>query len=222
MKLTLPDRAEVTPAFVDLMIDIYSCYLKRVEENLRSGWSLRQVSGVNVKRIIPIVRRQSIDLHTGLDYEITRLRSAGYKKLDALERKGIRYMVGITKHITMREFNRQHSILGELGPFRVFLSDEMFTQSDMRFIHMIPERNPRSVYRHPHHYLNNLSNNQHPLEAETGNCWGNFSGPMKSVIDDPDIPELFRLLHQHLSTYGYIPPVSLDMLDYDIKTPEAK
>jgi hypothetical protein len=235
--MKLPQSATVTPEFVDLMIDIYKTWLEAVMANSRE-FGMAGKSAINVKRILPIVRRQSPDLHTGLDYEITRLRGSHYSKFTTCELKGVRFLVGITRHITMIDYQERESgsnkPCGEMGSYRVFLSDQMFARADMRQIHMIPERNPRSVFRHPHHYVavsqrdfdaNGkafIQKSVSPLFADTGNCWGSVSNPAKNAIDDPDIPELFRLLGYHLSTRGNGPPVKDWELDFDHTTPEAK
>jgi len=231
-KMKLPDRAIVTPEFVDLMIEIYTAWLHRVEAlyaRSRSDMAGRAVA--NIRRVLPIVRRQSPDLHSGLDYEITRLRGANFSKFQTHEYKGTQYLVGITRHITLVNYLNRREILGELGPYRIFLSKEMFDKSDMRLIHMIPERNPRAVNRHPHHYIGErgswdhravLSGPFHPLTAETGNCWGDVCNPAKGSIDDPDIADLFRLLQYHLTTKGNSPPIYVDSLDFDHTIPEAK
>ena len=108
----------------------------------------------------------------------------------------------------------------------------MFDKADLRLIHMIPERNPRSIYRHPHHYLCNVEYSPpssgegviqpgaSPLVTTTGNCWGDVSTPAKSSIDDPDVPDLFRLLSYHLGTRGNRPPIGMHQLDFDWKSLE--
>jgi hypothetical protein len=107
--MKLPHNAEITPEFVDLMIDIYKAWLERVM-SIPQGFGMAGMTAINVKRVLPIVRRQSPDLHTGLDYEITRLRQAPFSKFYATTFKGTRYLVGITRHITLVDYQNRNSI----------------------------------------------------------------------------------------------------------------
>ena len=61
-----------------------------------------------------------------------------------------------------------------------------------------------------------------PLSYRTGNCYGDFSGVIKGMVDEPDIPQLFQQIHKHLSTYGNYPPRHMDQLDFDYHTPERR
>jgi hypothetical protein len=243
MQITIRPKAEVTNNFVDLMIEIYETWLKGIMKTSRYG--MKQGLG-NVARTLPIVRRQNPDLHTGLDYEITRLRMTDYEKFYATTVNGTRYIVGQTRHITLTEpimsrVGRRHvengdrRLRGELGKYHIYLSTDLFARSDMGLLHMIPERNPRSVFRHPHHYLAEYSGRYYPgqngvtparplpagvspLSAVTGNCWGTSSVPLKSNIEMPDIPALFLIMLQHARTYGNSPPIHMEQLDFDWHT----
>ena len=215
----------------------------------RSGFANYTHSAI---RMLPIIQRVS-DGRKGLDYELTRLRglSRSYTEFtvihdidpthhfgepdwdeddanDFYDREYARapkipWLVGRTRHVTMTNYANRQEIKGQLGCFNVYIPSSIVRSPELDHIHMIPHRNMRSIYRHPHHYVSNdgpLSPRRSPLSYRTGNCYGDYSEVIKAMIDEPDFPALFQQLFGHLSTFGYGPPIHLESLDYDIHTPE--
>jgi hypothetical protein len=221
-------RTELTPEFIPGFLQVYTSWMT-IMSALANTASQRTMDkhAVTIGRLLPIVKGQSPGLRSGLDYEITRFRALKYVKFEVFQHGNNPYLAGTTQHITCREWNGKKEIKGELGQYFVALPFDIFTRPDLGHIHMIPLRNGNSRTRHPHHYTRNYSQREipepaHPLDRETGNCYGDYSGPLKGLLDDPDLPALFQQLQGHLSTYGISPPKHLDQLDFDHTTPEAR
>jgi hypothetical protein len=226
--ITLPKRATVEPDFVDTMIEIYSQWLKAISAAKNNENFMEQKKG-NIARLLPIVRRQNPSLHSGLEYEITRLRGLAYEKFYSyVGPDGQKYIVGLTNPITIRVYSN-NEILGKLGKYRVYLPMKLFATCNLGDLHMIPENNLFSVFRHPHHYIAawpdesylSSSNRQsekiykgNPLVGKTGNCWGDTTHSLRGSVEDPDIPAVFAILHRHLSTWGTQPPITMGLLDF--------
>ena len=241
-------RANISTEFVDLMTALYAEWVTKNERVILAGKTNKGFEHftMSARRMLPIIKRVSDD-RKGLDYELTRLRGLPYTDFvvvmdvdptwdprepewdddydEAEEWKNaprIPWLVGRTKFVTMTNYANRSEIKGQLGHFDVYIPSSIVRSPELSHIHMIPQRNQRSVYRHPHHYLQTDGEaiTRSPLSYRTGNCYGDYSGVIKGMVDEPDFPELFRQLFGHLSTFGYGPPINLSSLDYDIHSPE--
>lgn len=222
-------NTRVSELFITTMLHMYGQWIKQNERIImqagRGGMAQRMA--MTARRLLPIVRRQSPSLREGFDYEVTRLKRMPYTSFDVVmdanplnHHEKIAWLVGTTRHITMRDYHSSHSIMGEMGCYNVCIPSSIIHHPNMAHIHMLPVRNPHAPHRHPHHAgFDRGIRGGSPLTWETGNCWGSYSGVIKGLIDEPDIPELFRQLHNHLSTYGDRPPYRLSM-EFDIQTKE--
>jgi hypothetical protein len=134
----------------------------------------------------------------------------------------IPWLVGHTKFVTMTNYANRQEVMGRLGCFKIYIPSSIVRSPELGHIHLIPDRNTRSINRHPHHGLTTdgeiMNSSRSPLTYPTINCYGDYSGVIKGMIDEPDFPELFRQLFGHLSTFGYGPPIHLSSLDYDIQS----
>jgi hypothetical protein len=141
----------------------------------------------------------------------------------------IHWLVGRTRHVTATYFNERKwnpetgrfvgKIAGELGRYDIYIPETIVSSPSLSSIHMIPQRHQFSIDRHYHHYINTEAVTRHPLSYRTGNCWGDYEGPLASMLSIIDLPELFRQLYVHLCTYGYAPPKRT--LDFNTTIPEA-
>jgi hypothetical protein len=226
-------RARIAPEFIDLMIELYGEWMTRNQNLIIQGSqrdSFRHFA-MTAKRMLPIVRRQSDD-REGLDYEVTRLRGLPFTDflvvmdVDPTDDEGARipWLVGRTKHVTIRNYQKRTEVMGELGRYDVYIPSTIVRSPQLGHIHMIPQRNQWALNRHPHHYLNvyepEFERSGSPLRYPTGNCWGSYSAVIKRMVDLPDFPALFGQLFGHLGTYGDSPPRRMNTLDFDTHTPE--
>jgi hypothetical protein len=227
-KLKLSNHANVSSEFVDLMCEIYESWAQlhmvQIQDGARNPRNKHFTQ--TAARMMPIVRRQSPAPRAGLDYEITRLQTLPFTEFlvvcgphpDEDVHETIRWLVGRTRHITATYYNARHQIAGELGRYDIYITEIMAKQPDLYQLHMIPQRNQKAIARHYHHGIQTDEVTRIPLNYPTQNCWGDYTVPLKGLMDEPDIPELFRQLRNHLATYGDRPPFR--ELDFDTTTPE--
>jgi hypothetical protein len=233
-RLKLNNAATVTPEFIMLVQELYAEWLRKYDNLIRRGIANPRQASVShfaytARRMLPIVHGKSPAPRVGLDYEITRFTLIPYTEFDVVEgphpsrhQSGrIRWLVGRTRHVTATYYNRRSEIAGQLGKYDVYIPETIIQHPDLDQLHMIPLRNTRSKARHYHHGIMCQGAPQgQPLNYPTHNCWGDYTGPIKSLMDEPDFPELFRQIYNHLSTYGDRPPYT--QLDFDVRTPEAR
>jgi len=226
MRIVAPSM-EITPDFVPAMIQAYMGWMTLQSEVAAGGASKRTMEkhAVTIGRLMPIVKKQSPSLRSGLDYEVTRLRGLKFVKFELFQHEDRQYLAGTTSHITITEWSNRKRIMGELGAYWIAIPLNIFVAPDLGKIHMIPMRNPQARDRHPHHYTRSYEQRSvrepaHPLDRETGNCFGDYSGTLTGLLAEPDLPGLFQQLYGHLSTYGNSPPRHMDALDFDHVTEE--
>ena len=223
----LKQQTKVSPEFIDTMLSMYATWIKLNMNMIKSGrGEIGKRLGMTAKRLLPIVRRQSPDLRQGYEYELTRLRRMPFTEFHTIidvDPNGaypeIPWLIGRTRHITMTDYRNRNRIMGEMGCYEICVPSTIIAHPSLAHLHLVPTRNPLSYRRHPHHGINIGTGNGSPRSYRTGNCWGSYSGVIKGLMDEPDIPELFRQLHNHLCTYGDQPPYRLEM-DFDITTKE--
>jgi len=222
----IKQQTYVSPEFIDTMLNLYSMWLTLNMDMIKSGrGEIGKRLGMTAKRLLPIVRRQSPDLRQGFDYELTRLRRMPFTEFDVImdvdptnQYPEILWLIGRTRHITATNYSNRNKIMGELGCYDVCIPSTIIQHPNLAHLHLIPLRNPGAAYRHFHHGIHQGTGNGSPRSFHTGNCWGSYSGVIKGLMDEPDIPELFRQLHNHLCTYGELPPYR--SLDFDTTTKE--
>jgi hypothetical protein len=242
LKLNTNKVVKIAPEFIDLVCDFYNNWALANEQLIRMGASDREKYGsytMTARRMMPIVRRQSPSLREGLDYELTRFRGLPFTSFEVYEGPepgknsgSIRWLVGRTRHITATFFDRrtwneklqkfEGPAAGELGPYNIYIPETIAAHPSLANLHMIPQRNLFAAARHYHHAIKTGRDDRatrNPLSYETDNCWGDYQLVLNSLLSVPDLPELFRQLHRHLCTYGYIPPYLT--LDFDTTIPEA-
>ena len=223
-------NTRVSELFITTMLHMYAQWIKQNERLIKQAarGGVAQRLAMTARRLLPIVRRKSPDLRIGFEYELTRLRRMPFVEFTTVmgpnpnnTHDEIVWLVGITRHITMTNWVRRSEVMGEMGRYLIHIPSTIVQYPNMAHIHMLPERNIFAPHRHPHHAGFSRGDAENPLAWETGNCWGSYSGVIKGLIDEPDFPELFRQLYNHLSTYGDAPPYRLSM-EFDIRTPEAR
>ena len=227
-KLNLRNHTNVSPEFVDLMCEIYEKWASLHQAQIKDGASNPRNKHFTqtAARMMPIVRRQSPAPRVGLDYEITRLQTLPFTDFVVVRgphpdddvQEQIRWLVGRTCHVTATYYNHRSEIAGELGRYDIYIPEIVATRPDLYQIHMIPQRNQKSIARHYHHGISAIEVTRIPLNYPTYNCWGDYTIPLSGLMSELDIPELFRQLRNHLATYGDRPPFR--ELDFDTRTPE--
>lgn len=233
--------AKLSPDFIGLVREFYGRWAEANVRLIRWGAENEEYQGytMTARRLMPIVRGQSPSLREGLDYELARFRGLHFTSFEVYEgpepgkQTGrIRWLVGRTRHITATFFNQRAwdekagrfigGVAGELGSYNIYIPESIAISPSLADLHMVPQRNLFAENRHYHHAIKAGSSGRatrNPLTYETDNCWGDYQLVLNSLLTVPDLPELFRQLYRHLSTFGYLPPFT--QLDFDTTLPEA-
>jgi hypothetical protein len=214
-------RCEVDEHFLKVMLQVETQVYKREVEALANAGTWKQTllakRGPVIARLRPIIAGEVTDGRTGLEYEKTRLRVLPYQKLSALEHGGMVYLTGATNPVII--VHKQHAY--HLGPYKVCVPVDTFERGRLTDIHLIPLKKIDSLNRHPHHKAY-LEEGTHPLDARPSTCWGSYATILKGLIDDGDVPELFRQFFIYLGRYNEHSPLvhnGILGLDFDTSTP---
>ena len=205
MPIKIAKQAVIEEAFLEELKDIalaraYAMQriVERADPRLRPTLSAQY--GPHINRIARLFDPKTTG-RSGMDYEITRLKQLRYEKYKVIEHDGKRYLSAMTTPVTATEllsdFDRE---LGktpqtwEVGRYIIAFPVSDLKSAVVDGLQLIPERAPKTYYRHFHHHgdFRHNDNERHPLEHKPATCWGSFGG---IVVDDAqcgDIPDLFR------------------------------
>ncbi len=164
--------------------------------------------------MIPGILQAPSNTDEGRDFEITRLRSLEFTRYEVIEFNHAQWLAAHTKDITMTHWNGDRQP-GEgasrwnMGPYTIYLPVEDFTNGATNRFHFVPDLEPLTIYRHPHHkaYYNDIRTPTRPLEMAPSTCWGSFGTIVTGCVTDGDIVETFRTLHAYLSRYNVRSPL---------------
>ena len=188
LKLKLDNVVKISPDFIDLMRSFYENWARQNTRLIHIGSTdpEGEYGGytMTARRLMPIVRGQSPSLRDGLEYEITRFRGLKFTSFEVYEgpepfnarRRGnpqtIRWMVGRTRHIqatywNMRQWDERAGkfigdVAGELGGYNIYIPETIAVKPALADLHMIPQRNLYSVFRHYHHKIINVGADRPP------------------------------------------------------------
>ena len=212
-KMILAKRASIDDAFMSVALQVYAQILRKKQNELsrNSGFYGAQANIQPViSRLIPIVKNVN-NGRTGLDFEKTRLRILPYTNFSALEYGGTTWLTGKTVPVIIKE----NGVDYQMGPYKVCVPLSTFENGNLNGIHFIPMKMPLSYNRHPHHHAEYPSTGtraiSHPLANYPRTCWGNYGAILSAIINDGDIPEMFRQFYIYLTRYNAASPLIHDM-----------
>jgi hypothetical protein len=170
-----------------------------------------------IDRIRLVTSRIETDGRSGLNYEITRLRTLDtlYTSFDTFLYDDIPYFTGRTRPVIIQHAGREY----HLGVYKVYVPRMRFVNST-GLEHFVPLKFPNSLKRHPHHKA--YKNNGHPLLNDPGTCWGSFGMIISGILADADIPEYFRQVGIYLGRYNPSSPLisgGINGVDFDTREP---
>jgi hypothetical protein len=241
-------RAIIDDTFIHVMLDIYRFVLEN--KTREAAQATRYNAPSNLKpiaaRLQPILNGVN-DGRVGLDYEKTRLRILPYTHYSALNYGGQLWLTGRTHPVIIEAAERDPETRMSttrpyhMGPYKVCVPLSAFEHGSLDNVHFIPLKNPKSYNRHPHHhaeyhYEGDYQNRviaaeiTHPLQDKPRTCWGNYGSILLAIINDGDIPELFRQFYIYLTRYNSASPLihpldgsyqkhGIQCVDFDTITP---
>jgi hypothetical protein len=206
-------RAEVTPEFIHALQTIARTKIARYADEAK--FMPERSKKLYVSRKAPVVAKlNKLRTDDGRDYEITRLRSLDFIRYEVLDHEGSRWLVAHTRDILMTRWDGERQP-GEnaqrwnMGPYTIYIPVDDFISGSTIHFHFVPDREPLTMYRHPHHkgYLVNIITPASPLQMDPSTCWGSFGTIVTGCVTDGDVVETFRALHAYLSRYNVRSPL---------------
>ncbi len=224
IKLITIEQVELTDAFKYQAREFFSDTLTRVHRARRSSSDT-------------VIKNMNFWLTKGgFEIFLTRLKQLPYAKFDAVKSGGRVYFKATTKDLIVTvSGHRRNRWSGkyDIGPYSIYVPYSDVLSGNIDSFHFIPEKNNKldgyeqweldergtiPHYRHLHHYglcwcreskLNN------PLTYESRTCWGNFGSMVSAIMNDGDLPELYRTLYLYVSIQNPNSPlVQLENLNH--------
>jgi hypothetical protein len=145
------------------------------------------------------------------DYHLTLLRATPYVRFERqsiqIPRAGgtVDYLVGTTKTVVIDERGPW-----DMGRYLVYVPMQVLTDGpNTSLMHFIPEREPTTAYRHPHHRLNlRTSTTETPLLENPSTCWGDFGQIVIRIVNEGDLVDLLRTIAIYLGRYNEGSPLT--------------
>jgi hypothetical protein len=217
MPITYKKRADVTPAFIELMVQTYTAWLVMEENRINSNYSPTSL----ITKRAPVVNRiklitsgtETVD-RSGLSYEITRLRTLDdlYSKFDAYNYDGKDWFSARSQPVIIDASGRKY----HMGVYKVYVPCQEFINGHVGQEHFVPLKNPLSDLRHPHHKASGRDSSA--LSKHPATCWGSFGNIISGIMGDCDLPEYFRQVGLYLGRYNPQSPYisrGIDGVDFD-------
>ncbi len=200
-------RAEVDPAFIQVMQEIARAKIARYADEAR--YMPERTRRFYVTKKAPVVARlTNLRTDKGRDYEITRLRSLEFTRYAVVQSDGAQWLAAHTKDITLVRWSGsrepgERAERWDMGPYTIYIPVNDFISGITNRFHFVPDREPLTVYRHPHHkgYYTSISTPTEPLQLSPSTCWGSFGSIVTGCVTDGDVVETFRTLHAYLGRY---------------------
>jgi hypothetical protein len=198
-------RAKVRPEFIDLVCETAKEKPLDIHEQSKSyanRVSYLRSKGEMIRRLSALVRGDEI----AIDRLKTRLRGLNYQSLNAYDRDGTKYFVGKTNAVPIEQYARSTSTKPQAyydaSPYWIYVRADHFLAENVDSIQSIPERDPKTLTRHPHIVAYNTENHSSPLDYNPSICWSGFAMLVSAAAEDHDIVALFRYTYLHLSRWA--------------------
>ena len=239
MAIRIKTRASVEPSFIKAYEYLAEKKLRQEQEKLTAmskaaAEATMQRNPSMYGRLTSIYRHES-GPNMGLDFEITRLRALDYTRFFALLHKTpsqekILYMCATTPDLMIEEVatqprkrRRRHyyddhpreeaptatTASWDAGAYTIYVPVMEILKGKSDGIHVVPERFPNAVNRHPHHGCKSSSGDYHLpdmiaghfLDAKIATCWSEFGSPVLSAIGEANVVEIFRFMRIFAGRY---------------------
>lgn len=214
MAIKIKPRTFIDPNFIDMYRYVAKEKLRNLHSTLLSYSRQGQLHWLKKNRHVigrlNALLSEEMTAGKGMDFEITRMRSMAYTKLDIHKD---RYFVGHTADVVMEEVDGRNKVIAtwDTGPYTVYIPVQALISGSMNSIHFIPERNPDSTGRHPHHVCYQRGET-HYLDYSPSTCWATFATPVGLAMREVNLPDLFRLLRIFVGKYYNGSPLNTECL----------
>jgi hypothetical protein len=226
--ITVTPRATIQPE----VLEWYQEAAKRKLDNIRrivqarpKEQQEREISfhKVELTSLVDIARGVK-EPGKGLDLVLARLRSLDYAEIKIQQE----HLMGFTRELQIEQIHEQFQPMGrryklvdqtvgywDAGAYAVCIPLDKFERGVLDSIHFVPQRAPRILDRHMHHYaygLNETSMSRGrdavrqtqpggPLKWSTHTCWGEFASVVAGSLNSLDLVETMRNLRAFVGRF---------------------
>jgi hypothetical protein len=189
-------RAEIDDSFKKAVREIGRTFISEFKEltDMRKRRTI-ETSGIKVKNAMELLKAD------GIDKLVTKLRSMEFDKFTTeTSPRGRKYIVGYTRPIESITYNgsQKSSKVYLMGAYRIYIPLDAFISGSSNTFHLVPDANPYTLDRTPHHYAENYDE-VHFLDYYPKFCWAGFATIVSATLNSMDIAELFRSLYLYIS-----------------------
>lgn len=226
-------RVEIDPTFIDAMTKVRSGHMTQLALRIREAqteiaqdylgpWD-RKVKTREIKdwtSELQMMQRQENGImggRAGLDYDITRLHKLPYLGLTTLERHnrdGIKqhWLIGKTGNIISEPiYHHKRQDPAEHGPYLACVDLLSLGQNNVVWslldLSDIMATQPHLHVRTSYYFGDEEEKPSNPLDWDQSTCWAEFGGIIQSLWLSADIPEIFQILHQFISSLNMDSPL---------------
>lgn len=191
-------RANIEDGFVEAVKKIGRSYI--IDFKMQSPQRKRNTmstSGVKVAHAIDLLKAD------GIDKLKTKLRSMPFEKFTfEVSPMGKEFIIGYTNPIESVTYhgNRKLADIYKMGKYRICIPVEAFRSGSSNTFHLVPDENPYTKDRTPHHYTYGSDDSSISyLDYSPEFCWSGFASIVSATLNSMDIAELFRSLYLYIS-----------------------
>lgn len=216
-------RAQVGPEVLEWYQKAARTKLEKIYNEVKALPQARQGRQIEYHKVVLTnltdVARGNKEPGKGLDLVLARLRSLDYASIKIQQG----FLMGFTRDLQIEEmgdpkwvydpgFNyrtrgyqmhrhTEEEVVGywDAGAYAVCISLRDFQSGNADNIHFIPQRKPRALDRHMHHYA--YEGGGGPLKWSTNTCWGAFASVVLGALSDLDLVETMRSLRAFVGRF---------------------
>lgn len=195
-------RAQVTDEAVDWAKEFWKTAYSNMKATLEAT-NVRQRQELEFELEPAMARiRGAFQNPALMDAQITSLRSLPYTHLDAKvlrvdTQTSLNFLIARTKTVIIRDGGPY-----DMGNYTVYLPMTILKQGvGSGYVHFVPERDPKTYARTPHHTWHPNSSQDEPWMGQSSTCWGGFSNMIVRIVRDGDLVDLLRNIYIYLSRF---------------------
>jgi hypothetical protein len=195
---TRQDRTEVRPNFWVALSHLGKRHaikitdeMRTMPEQQRKRWAKRYAARL---QMISRIRKRD-------DRILTSLTRAGWDYLDGEYAFDDHWLVLHLNDVICEPVKKSATKTKyKMGGYKVYIPGKSLVDTNLAYIHFVPDRGPENNARHPHHYVTGESHLD-PLQRATHTCWGGYQDWLQGAMKQWELPDMLYALKQFLTHY---------------------